>query len=101
MPNWWEGPVATFDLETTGLDVLEDRIVQAAILVIELDGTTREGGWSGLTDPGVKIPAEATEIHDITDEMVARIDATLGAGEDLPLPVPEDEAAPSAADNGN
>ena len=70
MPNWWEGPVATFDLETTGLDVLEDRIVQAAILVIEPDGTTRDGGWSGLINPGVSIPAEATEIHDITDDMV-------------------------------
>ena len=43
----------------------------------------------------------AADVIDITDEMVARIDATLGAGEDLPLPVPEDEAAPSAADNGN
>jgi DNA polymerase-3 subunit epsilon len=70
MSNWWEGPLATFDLETTGLDVLEDRIVQAALLVIEADGTTRDGGWSGLIDPGVEIPAEATEIHDITDDMV-------------------------------
>jgi len=72
MSNWWEGPLATFDLETTGLDVLEDRIVQAALLVIEVDGTTRDGGWSGLIDPGVAIPSEATEIHDITDEMVQR-----------------------------
>lgn len=72
MLNWWEGPLATFDLETTGLDVLEDRIVQAALLVIEADGSTRDGGWSGLIDPGVAIPSESTEIHDITDEMVQR-----------------------------
>jgi DNA polymerase-3 subunit epsilon len=72
MSNWWEGPLATFDLETTGLDVLEDRIVQAALLIIEADGTTRDGGWSGLINPGVAIPPESTEIHDITDEMVQR-----------------------------
>ncbi|WP_244205281.1 exonuclease domain-containing protein [Streptomyces bobili] len=57
-----------WDTETTGPNPLEDRIVTAAIVV-------RGGGrddrlFSWLINPGVPIPAEASEVHGITDAMV-------------------------------
>ncbi|WP_347310110.1 OmpH family outer membrane protein [Defluviimonas sp. SAOS-178_SWC] len=44
----------------------------------------------------------AADVIDITGEMVARIDASIGAGEDVPMPAPADGTeAPGAADDGN
>ena len=63
--NWIDGPMVGFDTETTGVSTANDRIITAA--VIRRDGagvTTRT--W--LIDPGVEIPARATEVHGITTE---------------------------------
>ena len=38
MSNWYEGPLASFDTETTGVDVEHDRIVTAALVVQESAG---------------------------------------------------------------
>lgn len=54
-----------FDLETTGLDPETDRIVELAFF--GGDG----GELTGLVNPCVPIPAEATETHGITDSDVA------------------------------
>lgn len=61
--------ICIFDLEATGTNVAEDRIVDICILRREPDGS--ESVFSSLVNPGVPIPAEATAIHHITDEMVA------------------------------
>ncbi|MDE2490777.1 MAG: 3'-5' exonuclease [Elusimicrobia bacterium] len=61
-------PLCVFDLEATGTDVAQDRIVDVCILRFGPDG--RETVLSELVDPGVPIPAEASAIHRITDEMV-------------------------------
>jgi DNA polymerase III subunit epsilon len=61
-------PLCVFDLEATGTDVANDRIVDVCVLRFESDG--RESVLSELVDPGVPIPAEATAIHKISDEMV-------------------------------
>ena len=61
-------PICIFDLEATGTNVLEDRIVDVCVLRREPDG--RERVFSSLVNPGVSIPPEATAIHHITDEMV-------------------------------
>ncbi|MEK7389903.1 MAG: 3'-5' exonuclease [Elusimicrobiota bacterium] len=61
-------PFCIFDLEATGTNVLEDRIVDVCVLRREPDG--RETLFSSLVNPGVPIPPEATAIHHITDEMV-------------------------------
>ena len=61
-------PLCVFDLEATGTDVLQDRIVDVCILRRGVDGT--EEVFSSLVNPGVPIPPEATAIHKITDEMV-------------------------------
>lgn len=65
--NWTTAPIACFDIESTGTNVDEARIVTASIVWINPDGgTTDSVTW--LANPGVEIPAEATEIHGITTE---------------------------------
>ena len=64
-----ERPLIVFDLETTGLDIKNDRIVQFAFLRINPDRSQDE--WMELVNPGVAIPAEASRVHHITDDMVA------------------------------
>lgn len=59
--------LAAFDTETTDVDPETARIVSAAIVVLDPNGTiTERHTW--LLDPGVEIPAGATEIHGITTE---------------------------------
>lgn len=58
-----------FDTETTGVSTVQDRIVTAA--VITRTGTGAAASVSARTwliDPGVEIPARATEVHGITTE---------------------------------
>ncbi len=61
--------LAIFDLETTGVNVSSDRIVQIAILKVYPDAT--EEKYMSLINPQVPIPAEASEIHGIYDKDVA------------------------------
>ena len=66
MTNWYEGPLASFDTETTGVDVEHDRIVTAALVVQEsAGGPVRRRDWTA--DPGVPIPEGATAVHGLTD----------------------------------
>lgn len=59
---------AAWDTETTGPDPLNDRIVTAAFIVRGGDREDRVFSW--LINPGIPIPAEATEVHGITDAKV-------------------------------
>lgn len=61
-------PLAFFDLETTGVNVGYDRIVEICILKVNVNGTTEIK--STLVNPTIPIPPEATAIHNITDEDV-------------------------------
>ncbi|MFJ1842534.1 MULTISPECIES: 3'-5' exonuclease [unclassified Streptomyces] len=71
MTHWYEGPLAAFDTETTGVDVEEDRIVSAALVVQDTaGGRLRVTRW--LVNPGVPVPAGATEIHGLTDDHLQR-----------------------------
>jgi DNA polymerase-3 subunit epsilon len=56
------------DLETTGVDVSKDKIVQVAAIRVKPDGKIAKRTW--LVNPEMPIPPAATEIHGITDEMV-------------------------------
>src|SRR5690606_21879962 len=62
-------PIAFFDLETTGINLQTDRIVEIAILKINPDGS--EQLYLKLVNPEMPIPAQATAVHNITNEMVA------------------------------
>lgn len=61
-------PIAFFDLETTGINVAKDRIVEIAILKVMPDG--KEVHYRKLVNPTIPIPEEVTEIHHISDEDV-------------------------------
>lgn len=62
-------PIAFFDLETTGIKVATDRIVEICILRVNPDGSSRTK--TQRINPEIPIPKEATEIHGITDQDVA------------------------------
>ncbi len=62
-------PIVFLDLETTGLNVATDRIVEIALIKLHPDG--RQEALVRRVNPGVPIPAEATRIHGITDADVA------------------------------
>ncbi|MBT2441448.1 3'-5' exonuclease [Streptomyces sp. ISL-36] len=71
MTHWYEGPLAAFDTETTGVDVEEDRIVSAALVVQDTaGGRPRITRW--LVNPGIPVPAAATEVHGLTDDHLRR-----------------------------
>ncbi len=61
-------PLAIFDLETTGVNVGSDRIVEISILRVNLNGSTDIKTM--LINPTIPIPPEVTAIHHITDEDV-------------------------------
>lgn len=61
-------PLAFFDLETTGVNVGYDRIVEICILRVNVNGTTEIK--SNLINPTIPIPPEATAIHKISDDDV-------------------------------
>ena len=61
-------PVAFIDLETTGVNLSTDRIVEVAIIKILQDGTRQVK--RKLINPGMPIPQQSIDIHGITDEMV-------------------------------
>jgi DNA polymerase-3 subunit epsilon len=65
MTSWHSSPRAAFDLETTGRDPLEARIVTASIVLVDAGGAVlEEHEW--LADPGVPIPEEAAAIHGVS-----------------------------------
>lgn len=62
-------PIAFFDVETTGINVSTDRIVELSVLKISPDGT-RE--WMSMRiNPEIPVPPTATAIHGITDDDLA------------------------------
>ncbi|GAA3020850.1 exonuclease domain-containing protein [Microbacterium dextranolyticum] len=64
---WWTDTVGVFDLETTGVDVVSDRIVTAHVGLLGSDGEAlRAQSW--LADPGIPIPDGAAAVHGITTE---------------------------------
>ena len=57
-----------FDLETTGVDPKEDSIIEISALKVRNHIVTEQ--FNQLIHPGTHIPAGATKINGITDEMV-------------------------------
>lgn len=87
--SWHLGPLAAFDLETSGLDVETDRIVTASILGIRPQRGTHPdddpGRWTAIdrygwiADPGIDIPAAASAVHGYTTER-ARVEGRSASG---------------------
>ena len=62
-------PICFFDLETTGIDITKDRIVEISILKVYPNGNKESKTW--LVNPTIHIPKAASDVHGITDERVA------------------------------
>jgi DNA polymerase-3 subunit epsilon len=78
--SWWEGRIGCFDIETTGVDTEDARIVSAVIASV---GEHRDSEVVSLiVNPWVDIPAGASEVHGIHDE-VARF---TGVPAELAIP---------------
>ncbi len=61
-------PIVFFDLETTGVDVSKDNIVEICLIKVFPDGHDESKTYR--VNPGRPIPAQATAVHHITDEDV-------------------------------
>ena len=61
-------PIVFFDLETTGIDVVNDRIVEISLLKVFPDG--KEETKTMRINPEMPIPPQSTEIHGISDDDV-------------------------------
>ncbi|WP_425406856.1 3'-5' exonuclease [Hwanghaeella sp.] len=66
------------DTETTGTDVLQDQVIELAMVAFDYDPASgavhkvyEEEAFNRFRDPGRPIPPEATRVNNITDDMVA------------------------------
>lgn len=74
-------PLAFIDIESTGLSIATDRIVEIAIVRLATDGSRKVK--RKLINPQMPIPAETTAIHGITDEMVQAAPQFKQAGNEI------------------
>jgi DNA polymerase-3 subunit epsilon len=65
----WATSLAVFDLETTGLDLTEARIVTACAVTIDEQGKVTGSNNEWLADPGIEIPEAASNVHGVTTEI--------------------------------
>ena len=61
-------PIVFFDLETTGINIAKDRIVEISVLKVMPNG--KEEQKTVRVNPGMHIPEQASAIHGIYDEDV-------------------------------
>lgn len=61
-------PLAFIDLETTGINLATDRIIEIAIVKVLPDG--KRSVKRKLINPQMPIPKQSSDVHGITDEMV-------------------------------
>lgn len=65
----WARHLAVFDLETTGLDLREARIVTACAVELDAAGQVIGENQEWLADPGIEIPLAAAQVHGVTTEL--------------------------------
>ena len=61
-------PIVFFDLETTGINIAIDKVVEISILKVFPNGNKESKTW--LVNPEIQIPKETSDIHGITNEKV-------------------------------
>ncbi len=61
-------PLIVFDLESTGLDIAKERIIQISYIKVNVDGSEKRQNY--FVNPGKPIPPEVQELTHITDDMV-------------------------------
>ncbi|MSZ39665.1 MAG: 3'-5' exonuclease, partial [Actinobacteria bacterium] len=68
----WARQIAVFDLETTGLDLTEARIVTACAVELDAAGQVVGQNIEWLANPGIEIPSQASDVHGVTTEIAIR-----------------------------
>lgn len=76
-------PLVFIDLETTGVSLSTDRIVEIALVKILADGSRQVK--RKLINPQMPIPKEASDIHGISDEMVKGAPTFKQAGNEIKM----------------
>lgn len=71
LPDWAK-QIAVFDLETTGLDLTDARIVTACAVELDSTGSVVGDDSEWLANPGIEIPTQASDVHGVTTEMAVR-----------------------------
>lgn len=74
-------PIVFFDLETTGLNLVQDRIVEISLLKVMPDG--QEFSKTHRINPGIPISEAATAVHHITDADVASMPSFKSLATDI------------------
>lgn len=83
---WDAQPIVVVDFETTGPDPATCEPVEMGLVRFEKGESV--GSWSTLIHPRVEIPAEATEVHGITDAMI--LEAPFAEDVEIPAYLIED-----------
>ena len=68
----WVDRIAVFDLETTGLDLRQARIVTASLLELDNQGNPIGRAQEWLADAEIEIPSAASAVHGVTTEIARR-----------------------------
>jgi DNA polymerase-3 subunit epsilon len=76
-------PIAFIDIETTGVNLSSDRIVEIAIIKILVDGSRQVK--RKLINPEIQISQESSDIHGITNEMVKDAPTFKQAGNEIKM----------------
>ena len=76
-----EKPIIFFDLETTGTNIIQDRIVEISYLKIMPNGAERT--YTQRINPGMPIPEASPLIHGITDDDVKECPAFKEVGKEI------------------
>ncbi len=71
LPEWAKS-IAVFDLETTGLDLTDARIVTACAVELDESGQVVGNNVEWLADPAIEIPSQASDVHGITTDIARR-----------------------------
>lgn len=66
MTSWADGVLVAVDTETSGVDVENDRIITACVILIQPGREPHVHQW--VINPGVPVPQSATDIHGLTDD---------------------------------
>jgi DNA polymerase-3 subunit epsilon len=74
-------PLVFLDLETTGINLSSDRIVEIAMIRIQPDGSRQVK--RKLLNPEMPIPSASSDVHGITDEMVKDAPTFKQAGNEI------------------
>lgn len=68
----WAKKLGVFDLETTGLDLTDARIVTACAVELNEAGEVVGENSEWLADPVIEIPEQAAAVHGVTTEIARR-----------------------------